>query len=68
MASCMWLNLNLRMDIYVDKKSLKNIRHNELKLPQEGGWSSLNSQRWYLIVNVHVPVCVSLPLNCLMTY
>lgn len=29
---------NLRMDIYVDQKSLKNIRYNELKLPQEGGW------------------------------
>lgn len=41
MAPCMWLNLNLRMDIYVDKKPLKNIRHNELKLPQEGVWGRL---------------------------
>lgn len=40
MAPYMWLNQNLRMDIYVDKKPLKNIRY-ELKLPQVGGWSSL---------------------------
>lgn len=29
-----------QMDIYIAQKSLKIIRYNELKLPQEEGWDS----------------------------